>query len=612
VINWLAAAAFSLLVGCSGNPPKEQEPNIVQQKRQPEFRFNSSYRNLVETYADRIVREYVFPDVPVFKLDGDRLTLANGSLANFKSERINITNRRFEVSIPVNPDDDTIKILRAFLNLPLEIPYNFYLQEITIDQNTYLIPAAWFDYSKRPEIQKADLILGNPKEFMLSLIREGVFPYDLGVKVDKNSLKNELKLEKNRRETSIADVRKYLEQNDFFTAQEINKLFRNGDVRVLEVLANDTGIEEMRVLEIRTTYLTKNRVINTGNYGRFLLAIKYTDGRIKVFVIYNNYNSGKILRQVLRPILNNPSFHHRLRHTIDFPPSMATRMANITEGVFNYLLDNRNILEELANNRGARAISVNGLNVNILKVTGGGAGQYLVTTEIEIPIDDRNKFKTSVGYVINKYGNFGTWYPLGSMKEGLTLSSEKVLNALSNIQSYLEQRIREQERISPNEPVAYGDPYLQATMGFAFSIYLTTLENRIYWKNSFLNLINSEQDLREKFIELVKNYDYFIIFFTNKNGERLFFEFYPHSSNNVSLSDTEVGHFMTGNIFSVNPSDLGLELYKKNGDPIVYINCGVITHPDEFERDVIDQGSFEKLKINEITIYLPKKQESRN
>ena len=609
-----AALAAALLASCSPEessvPGSQQEPHhqIPPQIVNPNLESaEAHYRNFIEKYADRAVNSYVFDDQLLFEFSPDeglrvhRNTLKGILLENPQEVRVLSRRLEVEVVIPKTLDNYSIQTLRALFNIPLDAPYTFYLQEIQIGNRTLFIPSSWMDYTKfKYNSERVILDPQKAKNLIVSIGESIIARNDgIGVRIEKKDLENAVRGIMNSPEVSRVDTPyDILEENDFIHFRELkNKKphYKNPDVGILQAFSNNSEVESIKIVEIRTNY----EGYNTRNSGRFLVVAKFRNGRVKILVLANNSNGAKVIINALKLNTNsNPFIHHALRHSIDLPTHLAndSNFQNLTGRIYE------NLAERIRNNN---------LQTGVLDLGGGNKIEIAEIIqradgyEIKTVINFRGR-QISYEYWIAKNGRFGTWYPMGNTRVGATIPQnwfqqvEGIKNKVGNIigESYT----------SNTYTIISKDmhPLMFSIVGF----YTTYLASRIgelsYYKKLLSEYIDKNNKIKDEIINLIRNNNtYFIIEIqvseNNTENNIYYIECFVHQitpNPDVSLRDEEFGHFFGSSLFTFE------SIFEINNNSY-YINCGVIKKPEEFEKDVLEKGNFEEKQIDGLKIYIP-------
>ncbi|MDT7868502.1 MAG: hypothetical protein RQ894_01635 [Candidatus Pacebacteria bacterium] len=605
----LALLAAAYFAGCQ---TEESSPNLPQQPLpQPQrienpFNPHPAYERFVNEWSTPETKPYVWSDQIVFTYDENNgLTVFKGSLNEFLEElsqrglggNIELGKQEIILKIPPNTNDNAIKTLESFLNLPIDSKYTLRLQEVKIGGNSYYIPSAWMDKVKLSQkgLVSIEVNLTQQKaKNLLESFAKVINRYNLGIEVNKDELSEKVKQRIQERNLTIDGNLKT--SRGFIHASDLNA-GKNLDLALLQEWANDPNIKKIVLVELRTN----TEGIVTRNQGRFMLIAFDQNGEtVGMFVLPDNYHGSIVVKRAIN-LVDEPNakpqdqatqeeinrrrkvMHLRLRHSRDFPPRLAEEMVEIGSEINDHLLGKLRT-EELFEK--GYSFNVRGqYQVEVLEktpVTGG----FRVRTIVKI-----GERSVSFELLLEEKGRFGTFYPLGGVKEGGTLSVKK-FEELDRINTELSRRPLEQ---IVKDPSVVSDPFLQSFLfAYSWGVIAHKTEELSGYKESIISYLKGEEQIKN----LIKDHRHLILI--PKNNEGLGLEIFVHRGD-VYLEDSEFGYFMQSDLFTIDPREIGLE-----GNGITHINFGVIRHFDEFKRDIINQGVFEKKEIDDYFVYIPK------
>jgi hypothetical protein len=355
-------------------------------------------------------------------------------------------------------------------------------------------------------------------------------------------------------------------------------------------------LKKIILVELRTN----TGGIVTRNQGRFMLIAFDQNGEtVGMFVLPDNYHGSIAVKRAIN-LIDEPNakpqdqatqeeinrrrkaMHLRLRHSRDFPPRLAEEMVEIGSEINDHLLER---LKSEQNFEVGYSFNVRGqYQVEVLEKT-QLTGGFRIRTIVKI-----GERSVSFELLLEEEGRFGTFYPLGGVKEGGTLSAKK-FEELNRINTELSRRPLEQ---IVNDPSVVSDPFLQSFLfAYTWGVIAHRAEELSGYKESIISYLK-----REEIKNLIKDHRHLILI--PKNNEGLGLEIFVHRGD-VYLEDSEFGYFMQSDLFTVDPGQIGLE-----GTNITHINFGVIRRSSEFERDIINKGAFKKIKeTNDYFVYIP-------
>jgi hypothetical protein len=615
LIEWLGAVLFLYLTGCNPEEqtPREPLPNPPQQPLpQPQrienpFNPHPAYENFVNEWGTPETKPYVWSDQIVFTYDNEKgLAVFRGSLNEFLVEElsqrglgsnIELGKQEIILKIPPNTNDNAIRTLESFLNLPIDSKYTLRLQEVKIGGNSYYIPSAWMDRVELTQsgVRTIEVNLDQQKaKNLLESFAEVINRYNLGIEVNKNELFEKVNQISQERELTIqgkpTNTRGFIHAFELITG-------KNLDIALLREWSNDPNIKKIVLVELRTN----TESIVTRNHGRFMLiAVDQNDKVIGIFTLPDNYHGSIAVKRAIG-LVDEPgakpqnraiqeeinrrrrTTHLRLRHLRDFPPSLANEMIEIGSEINDHLLER---LKSEQNFEVGYGFNVRGqYQVEVLEkepLTGG----FKVRTIVKI-----GKRLVSFELLLEKEGRFGTFYPLGGVREGGTLSAEK-FEELNRINKELSTRPIEQ---IAKESSVTSDPFLQSYIfAYTWGVIAHRTEELSTYKEDIISYLKNE----EKIKNFIRDHRHLILI--PKNNERLGLEIFVHRGY-AYLEDPEFDYFMQSDLFTIDPPQIDLK-----GTDITHINFGVIRHLDEFKRDIINQGVYKKLsETDDYFVYIP-------
>jgi hypothetical protein len=609
----LASLAAAYLAGCE-QTPREPSPNVPQQPLlQPQrienpFNTHPAYERFVDEWSTPETKPYVWSDQIVFTYDNEKgLTVSRGSLNELLEElsrrglgsHIELGKQEIIVKIPPDTNDNAIRTLKSFLNLPIDSKYTLRLQEVKIGEKSYYIPSAWMNRVElsRSGVRAIEVNLDQQKaKKLLESFAEVINRYNLGIEVNKHELFEKVNQISQERELTIQG--KPTNTRGFIHAFELTT-GKNLDLALLQEWSNDPNIKKIVLVELRTN----TESIVTRNHGRFMLiAVDQNEKVIGIFTLPDNYHGSIAVKRAIG-LVDEPgakpqnraiqeeinrrrrAMHLRLRHSRDFPPRLAEEMIGIGSEINDHLLGKLRTREPfekgyIFNVRGQYQVEV----LEKEELTGG----FRIKTIVKI-----GKRSISFELLLEKEGRFGTFYPLGGVREGGTLSAEK-FEKLNRINSELSKRPIEQ---IVNDSSVVSDPFLQSFLfAYTWGVIAYKAEELSTYKESIISYLQGEKRIKNS----IKDHRHLILIPRNDDN-KLGLEIFVHRGD-VYLEDPEFGYFMQSDLFTIDPGQIGLE------DPfITHINFGVIRHLDEFKRDIINQGVYEKLlETDDYFVYIPK------
>jgi hypothetical protein len=609
VILGLAALAL-YLAGCQpeeSSPTLPQQPLPQSQRIENPFNTHPAYENFVNKWSTPETKPYVWGDQIVFTYDNEKgLSVFKGSLNEFLEElserglgsNIELGKQEIIVKIPPNTSDNATSTLKSFLNLPIDSKYTWRLQEVKIGGNSYYIPSSWMNRVEllRNGVRTIEVNLDPKKaEKLLESFAEVINRYNLGIEVNKNELSEKVSQRIQERKLNIDGNLKTT--RGFIHASDLNT-GKNLDLALLQEWADDPNIKKIVLVELRTN----TGGIVTRNQGRFMLiAFDQNSKAVGMFVLPDNYHGSIAVKRAIGLVdesnakpqdqatqeeINRQrrAMHFRLRHSRDFPPRLANEMVEIGSEINDHLLERLKSEQPFEN----------GYSFNV-------RGQYQVKVLEKTPVVGGFKVRTIVNIgersvsfelLLEERGRFGTFYPLGGVREGGTLSAEK-FEKLNEINRELSTRPIEQ--IAKDQSVV-SDPFLQSFLfAYTWGVIAHKAEELSTYKKSIISYLQGEEQIKNS----IKVHRHLILI--PKNNEGLGLEIFVHRGE-VYLEDSEFGYFMQSDLFTIDPGQIGLE------DPfITHINFGVIRHLDEFKRDIINQGVYEKLlETDDYFVYILK------
>jgi hypothetical protein len=614
LIEGLGAGLFLYLTRCNPEEqtPREPLPNPPQQPLpQPQrienpFNPHPAYERFIDKLGTQETKPYVWSDQIVFTYDNEKgLAVFRGSLNELLEElsqrglgsNIELGKQEIILKIPPNTNDNAIRTLESFLNLPIDSKYTLRLQEVKIGGNSYYIPSAWMNRVELTQsgVRTIEVNLDQQKaKNLLESFAEVINRYNLGIEVNKNELFEKVNQISQERELTIQG--KPTNTRGFIHAFELTT-GKNLDLALLREWSNDPNIEKIVLVELRTN----TESIVTRNHGRFMLiAVDQNDKVIGIFTLPDNYHGSIAVKRAIG-LVDEPNAkpqnraiqeeinrrrrttHLRLRHLRDFPPSLANEMIEIGSEINDHLLER---LKSEQNFEVGYGFNVRGqYQVEVLEKT-QLTGGFKVRTIVKI-----GKRLVSFELLLEKEGRFGTFYPLGGVKEGGTLSAKK-FEELNRINRELSTRPIEQ---IAKEPSVASDPFLQSYIfAYTWGVIAHKAEELSTYKEDIISYLKNE----EKIKNLIKDHRHLILI--PKNNERLGLEIFVHRGD-AYLEDPEFGYFMQSDLFTIDPLQIDLK-----GTDITHINFGVIRHLDEFKRDIINQGVYKKLsETDDYFVYIP-------
>jgi hypothetical protein len=610
ILGLLALAASAYLAGCQTEEPSPnlpQQPLPQPQRIENPFNPHPAYENFVNKWSTPETKPYVWSDQIVFTYDNEGgLSVFKGSLNEFLEElserglgsNIELGKQEIIVKIPPNTNDNAIRTLESFLNLPIDSKYTLRLQEVKIGGNSYYIPSSWMNRVElsRSGVRTIEVNLDPKKaEKLLESFAEVINRYNLGIEVNKDELSEKVSQRIQERNLNIEGSLKTT--RGFIHASGLNA-GKNLDLALLQEWANDPKIKKIVLVELRTN----NGGIVTRNQGRFMLiAFDQNSKAVGMFVLPDNYHGSIAVKRAIG-LVDEPNakpqnqatqeeinrqrraMHSRLRHSRDFPPRLANEMVEIGSEINDHLLERLKSEQPFEN---GYSFTVRGqYQVEVLEktpVTGG----FKVRTRVTI-----GKRFVSFELLLEERGRFGTFYPLGGAKEGGTLSAEK-FGELNRINRELSTRPIEQ--IVKESSVA-SDPFLQTFLfAYTWGVIAHKAEELSTYKESIISYLKNEEQIKNS----IKDHRHLILIPINDDN-KLGLEIFVHRGD-VYLEDSEFGYFMQSDLFTIDPSQIGLE-----DTDITHINFGVIRHLDEFKRDIINQGIYKKLsETDNYFVYIP-------
>ncbi len=610
ILGLLALAASAYTAGCQTKKPSPnlpQQPLPQPQRIENPFNPHTAYENFVNKWSTPETRHYVWGDQIVFTYDNEKeLTVFKGSLNEFLEElserglgsNIELGKQEIIVRIPHNTSDNATRTLKSFLNLPIDSKYTWRLQEVKIEGKSYYIPSAWMDRIKLLQngVTPIEIDLTPEKaKNLLESFAEVINRYNLAIEVNKKELSERVSQRIQEYNLTIHGKPKtkgFIHPSDLSTG-------KNLDLALLQEWADDQNIKKIVLVELRTN----TGGIVTRNQGRFMLiAFDQNSKAVGMFVIPDNYHGSIAVKRAIN-LVDEPNakpqdqatqekintqrrtMHHRLRHSRDFPPRLANEMVEIGSEINDHLSGKLRTGEPFEK---GYSFNVRGqYQVEVLEKTQLKGG-FRIRTIVRI-----GKRSVSFELLLEERGRFGTFYPLGGVKEGGTLSAEK-FGELNRINSELSKRPIEQ---IVNDSRVVSDPFLQIFLfAYTWGVIAHKTEELSTYKKSIISYLQGEEQIKN----LIKNHRHLILIprnDDNKSGLEIFIH-----RGDVYLGDSEFGYFMQSDLFTIDPGQIDLK------DPfITHINFGVIRHPHEFKRDIINQGVYEKLlETDDYFVYIPK------